>query len=325
MRLAVITVLALSLVLCVCAAVIAGDYHVDAKLKCYQCHVMHATKSQAYSDDSHDEWHPGATTTYDKLLKYEDVNEICLECHNEADSKDVYGSTTDTTLNRVSGWFALSSDTAPYAAPLANPYGHDLHNGDQTPPGGSATYDLNCASCHEPHGNTNYRNLKDLAGDGSSAISYATTTNDATKDVFQAKIKKFDVTDVSYNLPDGASSHYEQFCVSCHTNVHSNSSTGGDWLKHPTVGYSKAYTTGTVSPLKTLGGQPIGGQTEPIVAGQASCVTCHKAHGSDHTFGLIYDNRTTAALEDSPATPTGSNSIRMTCKHCHDKGLTATE
>ena len=57
------------------------------------------------------------------------------------------------------------------------------------------------------------------------------------------------------------------------------------------------------------------------MAGQVSCVTCHKAHGSDNAFGLIFDNRTTTALEDTTVgTGMRTASVRLTCKHCHDKG-----
>jgi hypothetical protein len=317
MKLTFVMILAVCLVAVFAAGAMAGDYHTGAKLKCYQCHVMHSTKSHIYTGDTHDDNPGGAVTTYDKLLKAEDVNELCLECHNEGDAKDVYGVMTDTTFNRIGGSFNDGATTA--YAPFSSELGHDLGTA-HTPPGGSSSMTLDCASCHEPHGNAYYRNLNEVStGVG---ITYATTTNDTTKDVFQAKIKKFDTSDVSYNLPDSASNHYEQFCVSCHTNVHSDGATGGDWLKHPTVGYAKTYTAGTVSPLKTLGGTPVAGGSGALVAGQVSCVTCHKAHGSSHAFGLIYDNRTTVALED---TDTTTDSIRVTCKHCHDKGLTATE
>jgi hypothetical protein len=339
MRLVIILVLALSLVLVVGSGGLAGDTHNGSGLKCYQCHVMHQTKSHGYADDtgSSGSWLPAAGQAYGgNLLKFADTNTLCLSCHNNGDGKDVYKGfnpdpgKTASTINRIGGWFGLSTDTAApgFTGTLANSYGHDLNNGAQVPPGGSTAVNLDCASCHEPHGNAYYRNLKDLKGGGASGITYSKVTNDPATDVFQAGQAnlKFDVSDISYNAVAG-DSHYEQFCVSCHTGIHGDSSAGG-FLKHPTIGFSRSYTDGTVSPLKTLGGTPIAGQTGALIAGQVSCVTCHKAHGSDHPFGLIYDNRTTVALEDSAPVPDPNDptkviqpSIRMTCKHCHDKGL----
>ncbi|MDO8586735.1 MAG: cytochrome c3 family protein [Armatimonadota bacterium] len=320
MKLAFVMILAVCLVAIFAVGAMAGDYHVGSKLKCYQCHVMHQTKSHLYADDTRDDWGgTGAVSSFDHLLKYEDINEMCLECHNEGDRKDVYGvAETVPTLQRIGGWFNNDAAGA-YVAPVASVYSHNLANGAEVPPGGSVAVDLDCTSCHEPHGNAYYRNLNEVGGEG---ISYASTTNDPTKDVFQklATGLKYDVSDVSYNLPSSGSHHYEQFCASCHTSIHNDDSSGG-WLKHPTIGHSVSFTAGTVSPLKTLGGLPEAGGSGSLVAGDVSCVTCHKAHGSSHPFGLVYDNRTTTALEDA----TSSENIRVTCKHCHDKGLTTTE
>ena len=64
----------------------------------YQCHVMHATQSHAYTTTGTAPDPIGAQSPagYDHLLKSEDVNELCLECHNEGDKKDVWG---DAALN----------------------------------------------------------------------------------------------------------------------------------------------------------------------------------------------------------------------------------
>ncbi|MDO8586736.1 MAG: cytochrome c3 family protein [Armatimonadota bacterium] len=325
MRIALIVILAACLVAMFAASAMAGDYHTGSALKCYQCHVMHATKSHLYTDDADDEFAPGgAVTTYDHLLREADVAGLCLSCHDGGEEIDVYGDTTQggqPTL-RSAGRFNDAA-TTPYA-PFASEYGHNLKNGAETPPGGSGSYDLDCAGCHDPHGNANYRNLRDL---GSGGVSYAKTVNDTSKDVFELKPypafavpDAYDASNISYNQPDGSSHHLEGFCVSCHTSIHNDDSSSG-WLKHPTIGHSVSYTAGTASPLKTLGGTPAAGDSGALVAGQVSCVSCHKAHGSTHPFGLIYDNRTTAGIEDSAA---GEN-IRVTCKHCHDKGLTTTE
>jgi hypothetical protein len=54
--------------------------------------------------------------------------------------------------------------------------------------------------------------------------------------------------------------------------------------------------------------------TIPGLAGssdnQVFCGSCHKAHGSTHRAGLIYDDETTATPED------GISSMQ-TCQQCH--------
>jgi predicted CXXCH cytochrome family protein len=52
--------------------------------------------------------------------------------------------------------------------------------------------------------------------------------------------------------------------------------------------------------------------TVPAVDNTPSCMSCHKAHGSTHPDGLIWDNSTTATLEDGTY-------LRDTCQQCHDK------
>ncbi|MDO8588560.1 MAG: cytochrome c3 family protein [Armatimonadota bacterium] len=326
MRLTLAAVLTVSSLWMLTAGAMAGDYHTGSTLKCYQCHIMHQNKSHLYGDDSGDDFNPGgAFTSYDRLLRQADTAAVCLECHDGEDTIDVYGDTAQggQPLHRSAGRFNESVTDA--YAPFASLYGHNLKNGPETPPGGSGSYDLDCASCHDPHGNDYYRNLRNL---GAGGITYAMVTNDTSKDVFELKpypansvADAYDAVNISYNLPDGAVHAMEGFCASCHPSVHNLSKVSGDWLKHPTIGFGKAYTAGTVSPLKTIGGRPVAGGTGNLIAGQVSCVTCHKAHGSTHSFGLIYDNRTTPDIEDSGP----EQNVGLTCKHCHNKGLTTTE
>jgi predicted CXXCH cytochrome family protein len=322
LKLTTIACAVLCLLMALSVRVLAGDYHVGSTLKCNQCHASHGGAGHAFGDESDKGVDKaGAFTASAHLLKQSDINSLCLRCHDGGEAVDVYGAAgSGQPKHRSAGCF--NGDATGSYAPFASDFGHNLKNGGETPPGGTGSYDLDCASCHDPHGNDNYRNLKDL---GKGAISYAKSANDNSKDVFESKpypsgsvVESYDASNISYNLPEEGSHHLEGFCVSCHTSVHAGNSTSGSWTRHPTIGISRSYTSGTVSSLKTLGGSPAAGGSGALTAGQVSCVTCHKAHGSTHPFGLIYDNRTTAEIEDGA-------SIAATCKHCHDKGLTSTE
>jgi hypothetical protein len=323
MKQALVTIFTACLVMSFSVATLAGDYHTGSTLKCYQCHVSHTSDSHTYTDDNADAYISSGDPAA-HMLKQADVTALCLSCHDGAGAVDVYGATQGgQPMHRSAGCF--NGDASGPYSPFSSTNGHNLKGGGDTPPGGSGSYNLDCVSCHDPHGNNYYRNLKDL---GNGGITYAKIANDTSKDVFELKpypnnlvADAYDASSISYNAPNGGVSHMEGFCVSCHTNIHTASPQSGSWTKHPSVGYSKPYTTGTVSPLKTLGGTPVAGGSGTLVAGQVSCVTCHKAHGSTHPFGLIYDNRTTTDIEDS----TTSESVQVTCKHCHEQGLTATE
>jgi len=61
---------------------------------------------------------------------------------------------------------------------------------------------------------------------------------------------------------------------------------------------------------------PVVSSSETIPGGAATsdnqpfCGSCHKAHGSTHRAGLIWDDPTTSALEDG-------SSAMQTCQACH--------
>jgi Doubled CXXCH motif (Paired_CXXCH_1) len=68
----------------------------------------------------------------------------------------------------------------------------------------------------------------------------------------------------------------------------------------PTGQFPGSYTEGTLSP---------------------SCFSCHKGHGNQNAFGLIYMVGTGAVSEEGDATGTQS---RNTCRQCHTQGGAAT-
>ena len=86
---------------------LAGDYHSGSTLTCSQCHVMHAQTSHSYSG-------AGTATTYTPthyLLK-DEINNLCLSCHDDSFASDVLGLQNggSVDLNRSGG--ALNRDGA---------------------------------------------------------------------------------------------------------------------------------------------------------------------------------------------------------------------
>jgi hypothetical protein len=62
---------------------IAGDYHVGRLLVCSDCHIPHGSMTHGFGTDADTTWLGPHTSDppYDKLLRGETVNNLCLNCH----------------------------------------------------------------------------------------------------------------------------------------------------------------------------------------------------------------------------------------------------
>jgi hypothetical protein len=125
-----------------------------------------------------------------------------------------------------------------------------------------------------------------------------------------------------------------EWCSGCHGEIHGvggsfnmGGSASGDtgpspWLRHPSrdVTLAEGATNQHIDDAHWFSGlasrvpvvSPSG--TIPGTAGTSDnevfCGSCHKAHGSTHRKGLIFDDETTGAPEDG-------TSAMQTCQQCH--------
>jgi len=330
---------------------VAGEYHYGQTLVCYDCHTMHFSQSHKWADGTAvsnkagtgGDW-LGTSGPNAYLLKGSNSNGLCLSCHDgQTFAPDVMGANTNSYV-RAAG--ALSSGTAPYE----NWKGHTL-DGLVTPPGGYMNLRLECVNCHSPHGNTSYRNL-----DGTSTpVTYAKGTNDLTKDVFLRSwtlgqiATNYSVDNVDFNeppaTPQNRGSPMATFCRGCHTEFHGRGGdsnmggTGGTgWLRHPTadanigqyaadgqhssldVFKNKLYRVKVMSPLGDWGTQGSAWAAAPTNL-TPTCVTCHKAHGNQNPFGLIFLAGTGPLTEegdsDGNTSPNPGVRMRALCGQCH--------
>jgi len=317
---------ALLIVLACDSRVSGGDYHVGNGLHCSDCHIIHASRRGiAYGGGLPN------PTGYPSLLRAATASELCLTCHDGGSgtgdsAPDVSGAASYETgsVKRAAGAFqaAVGSSTA---------NGHDLGVSGQIAPGGawSNGTGTSCASCHAPHGNTYYRNLVLIPGNAPgnrpvTAITQAALTPTATQ---------YSVGNLRYtSSTDGLAA----WCQGCHTNFHGQpgaanmgGATGGDapgsssyWFRHPTMGMTMAqgvtnkHIDGTYWFSTALSRVPVV-SLSGVIPGSAAgsdnevfCGSCHKAHGSAHGDGLIWDDPGTAALEDGTL-------ARQTCQACH--------
>lgn len=292
-----------------------GDYHRPGDMVCSDCHVMH--------------YRAEGTGPYPSLLK-QTVTDLCLSCHDGQTgggniAPDVLGlAGAGQPTYRAAGAFQESVGQS-------TPNGHDLL-APGTPPGGTTTLTLTCLSCHDPHGNGNYRNLVSNPGGQSGRAVTA-----VTQDTLTPTASQYAVGNVHYTAAgDGGLSAW---CAGCHGDFHGaggaptlGGSTLGDtnqaavspWLRHPTFGLtmSQAYSNQhidsrrwfsalasrapVVSPSRIIPGSPAGSDNEVF------CGSCHKTHGSTHRYGLLWDDADTATPEDGTAQ-------MDTCQQCHYK------
>jgi hypothetical protein len=227
---------------------------------------------------------------------------------------------------------------------------------------------LDCISCHLQHGSaTIYRNLGPRSA-AFQPLYVLGTTNDTTKDVWvnipspytpdtkDASVFNplYDNANVSYNntnpaAPAGStlstSNRVDTFCSACHGDFHggpTNSNIGSsvvgvgaqDFIRHP--------TSKQVIGLAANGGQSsltrfVANTTKVKVYANdrvafsdatPGCVTCHKAHGNQNPFGLVFLNRTAASVGEQGGYATGQvemangygQGYRNLCGQCHGQG-----
>jgi len=184
------------------------------------------------------------------------------------------------------------------AAPIAVTSTHSYDGTSQTAWGSGTTgvgnsVSLNCTSCHDPHGNGNYRILRPIATGGTGA---AVNIADAT-------VKTYTTTNF-WNAQDSSSSSFianiSSWCTQCHARyLSSDAGTNtGDAI----------YTFRHMSNDNTPGGP--------------NCIQCHVAHGSNAAMTGAESSH--VPLPGGGTAPAGDSRLlrldnRGTCVMCHNK------
>jgi hypothetical protein len=328
-------------------ALMAGDYHTGASLECYECHVMHGEQSHGYNANGMGTYTDiGASAPYEYLLRNE-VNDLCLACHDgQSTAPDVLEASTGSVIRQAG---ALNRDGS---TPYFTADGHTLDAMDVAPGGtwADSANGLHCANCHEPHGDPGsgtpdttglgqYRNLRsDPGGTSTKWMLYAVGTNDVNVPVFERSAtgaSHYSYTNVDFNEPLTDGSHYGAWCQGCHTDYHGSSgsanmggSGGTAWLRHPTAdadigGVGGVHSDGGIFAGRTNKVKVMTAtedwdpdSTAAVTDHTPSCFSCHKAHGNQNSFGLIFMQGTGTVDEQ------GDDGTEVTdlCGQCHIQG-----
>lgn len=223
---------------------------------------------------------------------------------------------------------------------------------------------LECTSCHLQHGSAaTYRNLGPRSIPGGNPTYAMQTTQDTTKDVtilvdragYTANSGNaatfnpiYGTANIAYSRTDATvgttttSNKVDTMCAACHGRFHGgpgNTNIGGTvaaldgFIRHPTaattIGASGAQGFGGHSALTRYTGATTKVKTYSSVTGYTDaspgCITCHKAHGNQNPFGLVFLSRNAASVDEqggygAAQAQTQAVGYRNLCGQCHSQG-----
>lgn len=339
------------------------NYHYNANMNCSDCHSMHASAHEnldagaaivnpiAPTSDGNgglkiNPYYPGQPVAngHAKLLKSTDV---CATCHKDQTfAPDVYGDNVNGYQRSAGGVREdLTGGGHKIGSTVAAP-------GKKTDIIDYTYTELECTSCHSPHGGTGFRNLVPYGMSGTAGYNAAAkpTVNKGafatTADVtilggdtyvfgtpanfasYYGRDKVVYAKSGSYTYNGATSSNrMDQFCGICHGNFHGGAVTetqvgdGTDFTRHPTSVVTLQQAAHN-APNASFNNVKAFGNVRVYQAAAAAtdldspgCMSCHKAHGSVNPFGLIYPSRTAADTKEA-----GDASYKDLCKSCHSMG-----
>lgn len=339
-----------------------SNYHYNENMNCSDCHSMHASAHNNLTDGSTitvpnagaspnraiNPYYPAPNPGpgREKLLKNDDV---CSTCHKDQTfAPDVFGDNVNGYIRSAGG---VREDTTGGGHKIGSTIRPPGYDGTNTGGYFAAGAELECVSCHSPHGSANFRNLIPYAMRGAigsanvakvSPTVAKSATFDTTKDVtiiggntytfgsgaanFQSYYGRNQVlysrtADGSEIVFNGAksSNHVDQFCGVCHGAFHGGDATtdntgdGTGFVRHPTgVVKIAAFSNATAAGnLKVYQAA----STQNAATDSPGCLTCHKAHGNGNPFALIYPSPT-----GTDTTEEGNGAYKTLCKSCHGMG-----
>lgn len=355
LRLAILTLGALVL-----ASGSALAFHDGGVAYCQGCHTMHNSQNGALVDPAHP-----AGNAY--LLNYGNPTDTCLRCHAG------YGQFANGAGFGPGGDFYWVTKTFTWTTPrsgssqgythghnvISPVYGITQDTRLATAPGGDfLSQYLSCTSCHDPHGNQNFRLLYgDGAGpvydggryafDEPAPIALGNGRRTVTEDGWE--------TNEHHTIYKSGMS---EWCANCHTALHDPNTTN---FVHPTsddlgsvvaaaynayidtdhpVGGDPATSYWGLVPFEAVTADfdvvdPANYTQGPLPQDQVMCLSCHRSHASPFDDIGRWDFKVTHLIDSHPQATDGGataddvarkyylytleHNQRSLCNKCHVK------
>ena len=319
-------------------------FHDAGVAHCNGCHTMHNSQDGALVDPDSPNGNPW-------LLKDATPSDVCLNCHavglgavfatdvlNPADEKgggnfiflleDNLNDGHNGALHPIAGDAAGHNLDAPG-------YGLATDGTLTAAPGGNFNASqMGCTSCHDPHGNENFR----LLYGAGRVVNDFYTFNNAAPTAAGISIFFGAESDANHTAYQGGMSNW---CGNCHGDYHNNSAQ----LVHPSgraLGGTIAQTynlyngtsdlTGGSQATAYLAMVPFDDASNtttstagPSASSQIMCLTCHRAHATSAPDAGRWDFNVTLMDDDglesgsyAMANPFDANQ-RSLCNKCHVK------
>jgi len=294
---------------------------------CGDCHTLH------YSEIGAQPAKTEAGGPFAQLLIRATTTKLCLFCHDGSDPKapDVLGPVTmyggSGDEHSGAGFFGNSGGTA-------NDNGHDLGLNKSSVPFSSLTnVTLSCASCHDPHGTPNHRNVV-TAPAGGAGVGVVMGT-DVFREIAPGDPPSAGASITAYKESnEGYRADSSRWCTECHddlkphlagtarTENHHLADVAINGATYPTD--PAHWTGGTGSGFGSATGDGVEGVPRirfqapgavdfassklPAPGNQVMCGSCHLAHGGKHKKGLVWPYADSGSPVDKDSG----------CQQCHN-------
>ncbi len=331
------------------SAASASAFHEGGVASCKACHIMHESEDGAV---------PSFGPTGEALLRGANGSEVCLNCH-ATDFGAVLGNDPlapppergggnftfllEDDIYDGSGWGGGpgGGSSGPIVGAhaghsvVAPGYGLYADPDRSVAPGGSyPSSELGCPSCHDPHGNQNYRMLYGQGQQTPDGFVYTTDAPDAEGIALQGPAEN-----VSYHT--AYQRGWTRWCGNCHGAFHT---TTAQAFQHPVEGpmgttkqdnynlfngeddptggnYATAYIPEL--PLQDTG-RTIDSTAGATATSEVSCMSCHRAHATSAPYSLRWDPNVIYLKDDGVVSgsyaipsPYPTTSQRALCVKCH--------
>lgn len=271
-----------------CVPLYAGEWHYGTSLICSDCHTQH---NSANGEPMRTDNNPVPAPL---LLRRGTPLELCLSCHDGSNpaAPDVVAPVS--YLPEPAG--GAFPDAGGFPIDPSASYAHHLNTPSPVvPPGGTQPMVLVCTTCHDPHGNTNYRNLKTDPLKTNQAPATVIASQGVTANGSNPS-QVYVSTNITYK------SGMSAWCGKCHGSADPGIDHPAD---RPLWGAVLAnYSAWTATTLPRVPVHSPTDNTVPSQDDQVMCLSCHKAHGSTNPSATIHAD---------------GNTLASTCQECHNQ------